>query len=1191
MPICPNKKSPAWTALIDDLKNKNPKSTESNIEALAYIAFFKKGDIPTIQEATDILFKGKTKTVKAEIRDVLSSFKLGRSTGIKNVKEGLKEFVGKVSDYTKTLSSAGKISVSQGKSIANKAAKIGTSEASFNKFVKYVDNVVENANYAEEVADIRKMQKSALKGKDPLSTEIKEFIGISPEDIPLQSLTKYKQALDLLTGKVKDPSLMREMSAEIQDIKQQLLDEYEAKSVATVEQAEAMLNDINAIQLDSVESYRNKIGEINKLRRKVDQLLDNGDITDVEYDNIIDGIGKTQDDFERINKAEIDNIKRGYVDEIKAKKIETDIELSTEEQALIDRVNEIRDEDLMQMSPEELYVLNEAIDVANNGYIDIAKLNESVDAAASVSAKNVSEQLNSAKNNNKNTEDLVRRLKSKDDVFWEYALGLPINKIGEIYKEIITPYRRGMANYVNSVNEIRRAKLLVEKVNKLDKKEHHKVGFIAHYLQEYMNQFNPKFKNVKDAGKRDEFASKLFNKEYTDKVGDKDTLKIMQDVYESLPKGADGKVNPEDIYNDYINNGEKYLTENQHDYLRNVWDIWDKSVTPKQDYATRLRGRPLNKLSFYMPREYYSTSKMQTAQAPVSVSRNGRNIRIESPFSKERVITDIEKADIPKTDFSYLMHKALENSIRDYEVTRMLHGLNRRLNAAYKNTNPNKRKYLDAVVDRMKAGVEEQIGAKASDPSADMYDKILAATAVKALFDINRAFLVELPSGFASYPIRGGTGAAGYAQAFKGSKIVSEIKSFTESPLRIRENINAKFDIDSQKVVLPPRLNRISQWMTGFTEAHLNNMIWMPKFKDAFFDATGKKFSEKEFSSNPEYKKTFSKEIKDAGSIADQATQEIVGPTTTASARMTVDNIFTNLVTKGKPLPIRSNWGKVLSFMGNYGYRDYVSFFKGFKESADAVRNGDGISSLTKLTKPLGVLVGLSAYGYLSDLKYMVDKYLISSVSGDEEEFEYAKERIQDKYDTKSVWEELGQNFVQIGSGKYGADARLVISALGTLGYHATDDKDTKKMISDFVRETTYSKIPDLSKVGQGQYGKIQASKEILLLLSKNIAVIGTVVERLVDAAGGVDAAAGLIERYNRGEDIGDMNDWGAAMELILGSTQLVLLGLGTSLPESKKLKELVDSMQDEVKKSKGGGMKGGMKMGGMGGGSMRMGR
>lgn len=1191
MPICPNKNSAQWKALIDDLKKKSPRSTDANIDALAHIAFFRKGDIPTIEEANQILFKGKTQAVKTEIKDVINSFKLGRAAERKDIKQPLKEFANNVSDYTKRLSGAGRITVAQAKAIANKAAKIGTSEAAFSKFTKYVDNVIDNANYAKDVDDVRKMQKAAYKGKGPLATEIKEFISIDPENIPADSLTKYKQALDLLTGKVKDPSLMREMSSEIATIKDELLRENEAKAVATIEQANEMISEIDSIELDSVESYRNKIGSINKLRRKLDQLLENGDITDAEYADSIDRLGRTQEDFERINKTEIDNIKKQYVDEIKGKKIDTGLELSAEEQALVDRVNEIREEDMMQMSPEELYVLNEAIDVANNGYIDIAKLNEAVDAAASVSAKAVSEQLNLQRPSNKNTQQLVRKAMATDDTFWEYALGLSIDKIGAMYKEIIVPFRRGMANYVNGVNEIRRAVLLIEKASRLTKAEHHKVGFIAHYLQEYMNQFDPKFKGVKNVGKRDEFASKLFDKEYTDKIGDKDVLRLMQDTYNSLPKGPDGKVDPEAVYNDYVNNGGKFLDENQHNYLSAIWNIWEKSVTPKQDYATRLRGRPLNKLSFYMPREYYSSTKIPTAEAPITVSRNGKNIRIESPFSKERVVTDIEKADIPKTDFSYLMHRALENSVRDYEITRMLHGLNRRLNVAYKNTNKDKLKYLDALVERMKAGIDEQISVKAGDPSADFVDKILSATAVKALFDVNRAFLVELPSGFTSYPIRGGTGVKGYAQAFKGAKIVSEVKAFTESPLRIRENINAKFDIDAQKVVLPPRLNRISQWLTGFTEAHLNNMIWMPKFKDAFFDATGKKFSESQFKSNPEYRKQYSKEIKEAGGIADSETQEIVGPTSSASRRLTVDNMFIRLFTGGKPLPIRSNWGKVLSFMGNYAQRDYLSFFKGFKAAADAGRNGDYITSLTKLTKPIGVMAGVTTYGFLLDFKFLVDKYLISYVSGDEEGLDYAKEMLEEKYDTMSLWEEVGQNFTQIASGKYGADARIAISLAGTIVYHATDDKEYKKKIYDFVKETTYSKIPDLSKVGQGAYGKKQASEELVMLFAKNIVTLGTVAERIIDAAGGVDAASGLLERYNRGEDIGDMNDWGAAMELILSTTQIAMLVFGMSLPESKKLKELVEAMQEETKKGSGGGMKSGMKMGGMSGGGMKMGR
>lgn len=1171
MPICPNKSTKQWSDLIAGLKAKSPKDTEARIDDYANFVFFSKGDgsIPTVDEALEILFRGKTKQVKEDIKETFKSFRVGKKIGEKSTRDMQKSFAQRVKEYVDDLSIRGRISNVQAKTIAKRAAKVGSSEASMAKFTTYVDNVVEKVNYAADLADVEKLQKAARKLKTFLSPEVRDFTRISPEDIPDAMAIEYKQALDLVTGKVQDPSIMRKLMPDVQKILDDIAKQKQA-NVGTIDDAIDALDEIDSITLDSVENYRKKIGDINKLKRKLNQLLDAGEITEDEFDNIIVRVGRTQEDFESKNKTEIEQIKRDYIDEIKSKKIQEASWMTIEEKALINKINEIRESDMPNMTPEELHVLNEAIDVANDNYVDVAALNEALDAATAYEAKEVTEQLNEAKTDPRNVVELTKRLLKKDDTFWESVIGLPAYKIGQLYNQIITPFRRGAANYTNSLNEARRGMLAIERGYKMSKVDHNKVGMVVHFLQEHARQFDPKFKNLKNVGERDEFGKKLSSKEFTDKIADKKVLKTMQKAYDAIPKGADGSVDITDVYNDFVNNGGKYLTPEQRQYVDTMWQLFDSSITSKLEYAAKLRGAPFKRIDFYMPREEYSLSAAPSAKAPVTVSKDGRNMRIESPFAKERVAKDIMESGIPKTDFSQLMHKAAESSIRDYEITRMLHSLNRRLNVAYKGLDGDKKNRLDAVVARMQAGLDAQIGAKTSDPSGDAADKILAATAVKALFDITRAFAVELPAGFVSYPIRGGTFAKGWAQALKSPKVANEIKNFTESPLRIKENINAQWDVDSQKLVLPPVFNRITQWLTSFTETHLNNMVYVPKFKDAFFDITGQKFNQTEFMSNPNYRKQYSKEIKEAGTMADAETQEIVGPTTAASGRTIVDTIF---VKKGKDLPVRKGWGKIVSFLGNYAYRDYSAFVKGLTGAAQAARSGEAGYSLLSASKPLGILVGISTYGFLSDIKRLTDKYLISVATGDEEEFEKAKEDLKKKFDETSAWEELAQNTTQVFTGKFGADARLAMTAVATAAYHipAIPPK-AREAIKKFASETTYSRVVDLSKAGNGFYGKSYTEKEIAIALSRQIAIIGTVVERLTDAAGGTEAAGKLYERYKRGEDLGDMDAWGKAMELVVSGAQLAMLPYGLSLPESKKIKELIENMQTEVKVQKGTG-------------------
>lgn len=1171
MPICPNKSTKQWSDLIAGLKAKSPKETDARIDDYANFAFFSKGDgsIPTVDEALEILFKGKTKQVKEDIKETFKSFRVGKKIGEKATRDMQKSFAQRVKEYVDDLAIRGRISNTQAKTIAKRAAKVGSSEASMAKFTKYVDNVVDKVNYVSDLAEVEKLQKAARKLKTALSAEVRDFTRISPEDIPDSMATEYKQALDLVTGKVQDPSIMRKLMPDVQKILDDIAKEKESK-VGTIDDAINALDEIDAIKLDSVENYRKKIGDINKLKRKLNQLLEAGEITEDEFDNIINRVGKTQEDFESKNKAEIEQIKLDYIDEIKSKKIQEAPWMTIEENALINKINEIRESDMPNMTPEELHILNEAIDVANDNYVDVAALNEVLDSSTAYEAKAVTEQLNEAKIDSRNDAQITKQLLKKDDTFWESVIGLPAYKIGQLYKQIITPFRRGAANYTNSLNEVRRGVLAIERGYNMSKVQHNKIGMISLFLQEYMAQFDPKYKGVKNVGKRDEFSKKLFDKDITDDVPDKNVLKTQKKAYEEIPKNADGIVDISDVYNDFMNNGGKYLTPEENQYMKTIWQFLDSSITSKLEYAAKLRGTPFKRIDFYMPRQEYAIEKIQKAESPVTISKNGRNIRIESPFAKERVARDIMESGMPKTDFSQLINQAAESAIRDYEITRMLHTVNRRLNIAYQGIGAGKKNRLDAVVARIQSGLDAQIGAKTSDPSGDAADKILAATAVKALFDVTRAFAVELPAGFVSYPIRGGTFAKGWTQALKSPKVANEIKNFTESPLRIKENINAQWDVDSQKLVLPPIFNRITQWLTSFTETHLNNMVYVPKFKDAFFDITGQKFNQTEFMSNPDYRKQYSKEIKEAGTMADAETQEIVGPTTAASGRTIVDTIF---VKKGKDLPVRKGWGKIVSFLGNYAYRDYSAFVKGLKGAAQAARDGEAGYSLLSASKPLGILIGITTYGYLSDIKRLTDKYLISVATGDEEEFEKAKENLKKKFDETSAWKELSQNATQVFAGKFGADARLAMTAAATAAYYTKAiPPEIREEIKKFASEVTYSRVVDLSKAGDGFYGKSYTEKEIAVALSRQIAIIGTVIERLNDFVGGVDAASELYERYKRGEDLGDMDAWGKAMELVVSSAQLAMLPYGLSLPESKKIRDLIENMQTEVKIQKGSG-------------------
>lgn len=1196
MPICPNKVMPEWKALIQGLKERNPKATDADIDAMAHLAFIRQGDgtIPDIELAGRLLFKGKTKQLKQDIKEAFRSFKLGRRVGVKEVTETVKEQAKKIKEYLDDLVVKGRISNAQAKSIAKRAASVGKSERAFNKFTKYVDNIVDNVNYQAEMDSVRSMQKSAQKIKTSLANEIKSFTSIDPENIPAEMMTRYKQAMDMLMGKVPNPKMMNEMLPEISKIKYELAQEGELKDVDTAAKAEEVLGRIKTRELVDVESYREQISDINKLKRKLNQLVEDGIISEADYERISEEVGFTQQKFEQNNKEAIDAIKQEYVNDIRSKLLEKPpVQMSEQERNIFDKLSYISEKQMMGMSPEELYVFNEALDVAREGYIDVAKISEALNAAESVDAIEVADQLNSSRPNNRTEDEQYRKLRAQDDVYWEMVLGLPVNKVGAVFKQIIAPYRRGLTNYVLRNIEFRRLKAEIDKNYKIDKVSDNKIGMYVHFLQEYSRRFDERFQGFKDVGKRDEFNTKLYDPAKTGMVPDKEVLANMQKAYESFPKGADGKVDIDDLYNDFVKNGDKYLTRQERDYLNLNWDLVRDFGTPNQRFAAGLRNTPFVEIPYYMPRQEYKGRKLPTAESEISISGNKRNIRVKSPFAEERKVYDIEKSDIPKTTFSYLMYDAIEKSIRDAEITKMLHNMNARLNKVYENVSPEKRRSLDALVRRMEEGLRKEVGDNSYTTASMLIDKINSARAVEALLTPDRALLVEFPSGLVSYPIRSGVFTKSFSAAGK-NRLVESLKEFTESPLRIKQYIVAEYNADRQRVVYKSGIQKLTQDLAGLTERKLNNTVWYPKFQEAFKDLTGQDFTESKFS-DAEFRKKYYKEIMESGAVADSETQEIIGPIISGSGRVTIDNIFIKPFTGGKPLETTDPVGKIISFFGGYPYRDYMSFVKGFREAYDSYVYGEGVgNSLVKFSKPLGILVGVTTYGYLSNLLFAARGYGIASAAGNEKDKAYYREQIDKATDYDRMLAEIPAAAAQVVTGRYGSEGKIAFDALGAIAYYsasAAGNDALKQKIADLVKNTTYWKIPSFDNVNS-YYGKKESRAKVLDLISKNIAVLGTVTDRIIELLGGVEAAGEVLKDYQQGKDVGNKKDAAKVLLGIMAMTNVFLLPMGLSIPEGKQARQFIESYisEGEVKPSKRrlvGGVGKGKMVGGVGKGGL----
>lgn len=200
MGLCPPKKgilaeTSGWNKLVDKLRKKYGE----NAEKIAEYAFFSKGDMPTFEEAEALLSKGEKKslgnTVKAGIDKMFKEFRLkdkelfgygfgiaeGRLAGEmfgkrvgreQGKKEGSKEREAEIKQYQQEMSDrlklyletneqlVGKLGAKKINSIVKKANELGYNEAKFVKLTEYIDKVIANENYDQDLSTAE-----SLKGK------------------------------------------------------------------------------------------------------------------------------------------------------------------------------------------------------------------------------------------------------------------------------------------------------------------------------------------------------------------------------------------------------------------------------------------------------------------------------------------------------------------------------------------------------------------------------------------------------------------------------------------------------------------------------------------------------------------------------------------------------------------------------------------------------------------------------------------------------------------------------------------------------------------------------------------------------------------------------------------------------------------------------------------------------------------
>jgi hypothetical protein len=94
---------------------------------------------------------------------IITGVKAGVKRGAEIVKEAHEKFYKDIVKYLKAAEFAGKLSATQAKSIANRAAKVNGDLNKMSDFLDYVDKVVEDSRYDEKISNAKALQKHLAK--------------------------------------------------------------------------------------------------------------------------------------------------------------------------------------------------------------------------------------------------------------------------------------------------------------------------------------------------------------------------------------------------------------------------------------------------------------------------------------------------------------------------------------------------------------------------------------------------------------------------------------------------------------------------------------------------------------------------------------------------------------------------------------------------------------------------------------------------------------------------------------------------------------------------------------------------------------------------------------------------------------------------------------------------------------------
>lgn len=1065
---------------------------------------------PTVTTTEKQIMKDKLKAMDAALKEAVAKAKQDK----KDEKEMRQLVRNWVKEYLKTSGISAKISPVQMRAIVSRATGVVSdmTDTKMKALTDYVEKVVADQEYAQMINDLEKNKKGASKKRHNQYTEaVRRYLSlplVNSDGTPLmndQELKAYAESIARLNQSVPDHSRMD------MNLADRVLNDYnQIPSKLEKSDFNDAYNDIKNSTIDDLEEYNEFVKKVNKAKRILDSLYNNGKVTEDEYNDALNELYTKENGlrvYEQQHQDQIDALKEGMIDDI------VDMSKYVDKSGFIGQQNEVyrrlevmltKPEMLMSLDVKDLVKLTEVMDRMADGFVAEKELREIVNRAETRGQKKGESIVNQLASIYKslNTPDLSRLrnlLKLTEPAQIERVLGLAT---GPIYNNIIQPINsaftkmrknneRLMDQYYQARQDNKFKGDVVVKRSEYDKGsvlkrgENIKVKADKYYstrVAMLSSIFDYASKAMEQKAETKDFWGENLEKADVKKAYHNDgSLHIVKDIYSKLNNDprfqTNGKLDYTKVYEAFLNDPKSVMSEAEYKLYEATQKINKEEIGEALVSANAIRGINGEISAVHYPRKSLGKSSSEDADLVAGTGGKVGGLRAGSSYSR---VLETPK-DAIDLNLDRVMATQIYEASRDLYLNDAIQQTNEVFRNAKENANPDEKAILQAIQDWNRNRVDFELEKSSKNI-------------------ITRAF-----GGFASYALIGKvrTPAEFGTNLFSGifnqlsnvAKIGPKALMNPINPLQTQESKKIMEKFDSPVQFMSWNMKTYAKYGGGkvdknYFSSFYNNTVnmlmnisgpltvgeWRSDFDAKFKELTGEKYNKAKHLDNDEYFYA----MQQASSYANQQIERIKGGAFKGQGKQFValnpitdiKKIFPGVKIKDEEGMVSANdtFAQMTNMFNNFVGRDVKNFVSGAWQAGTRRDVSGGIKDM------IGSSYRLGSYYLIYNL---IDAAMKSAL-GDDEEKKKGEKKMEMFTTEEGRWDTAFNtvlNFVTtVATSKYGANGRAI--AVGCLNYlyNNTQNEEQRKMAADALA-SMYFQEP----VEMGQYG---AAEKIIYMLT-----------------------------------------------------------------------------------------------------------